>query len=175
LKTTLHSEAALEKNNKNTKCWDSYVCWRKRRQKANPNTPYKKISSPCCKQKPTEQGRRLASYCSSKPFHPLISRPARRRRSPKHALPRGTPSPWTCTGRSSSTIPTVTSPRTHSPPFPAQFRAVFLRLLGFNRVPWSERGFGLVCLCRCGDGVHRGAGGDLPGPSVSGWVPSGEF
>jgi hypothetical protein len=79
------------------------------------------------------------------PFHPLIYRPARRRRSPKPALPRVTPSPWTCMGRSSSTIPTVRSPRAHSPPFPAQFRAVFLRLLGFNRVPWSQRDFGLVC------------------------------
>lgn len=60
--------------------------------------------------------------------------------------PQGTPSPWPCRGRSSSTTPTVTACHHHLPLFLAKFQTVFLRFLGFNRVRWSLLGLVLFNL-----------------------------
>ena len=133
---------------------------------------YKRISS-LSKQKPTERGRRRLHTAHSPSFPQSLDLP-RCRRSLGPAQPQGTPTPWPFRGRSSSTTPTVTA-CSSMPPFLAKFRSVFLRLLGFTCIGWSRRGFGLVYFSRCSDGVHRGAGGNLPGPAVPGRVPSGDI
>ena len=134
---------------------------------------YKRISS-LSKQKPTERGRRRRLHTAPSPSIPQSLDLPSCRQSLGHAQPQGTPTPWPFRGRSSSTTPTVTA-CSFIPPFLAKFRSVFLRLVGFNRIGWFRRGFVLVYFCRCSDGVHRGAGGNLPGPAVPGRVPSGDI
>ena len=135
---------------------------------------YKRISS-LSKQKPTERARPGDFILLASPSFPQSFAPPGCGRSPYPAPPQGAPSPWPCRGRSSSTTPTVTACRHHLPLFLAKFQTVFLRFLGFNRVRWSRLGFVLLNFCRCGDGVHRGVGGDLPGSAVPRRVPSGDF